>query len=107
MKNIKWNDVKVRISDNVSDEEDWTTYKLHFKGNDIPRVDCQKEIHKGIYGHDFIGMSMIELHSWQKFDATGTHPETYHEVFDWRRNRFRDFMSVIDIRQIVCGGCNE
>ena len=106
MKNIKWNKIRVRISDNVLYENDWNVYELSFKGNDVPRVDQQRVINEGIYGgyeDYFIGMAMTDLCKWTQDDPTGRHPETYNEVFDWRVGRYRSSVSVIDIRQLVEG----
>ena len=103
MKNIKWNKVRVRISDNVLSNKEWTVYDLTFKGNDVPRVDSQTTVNEGVYGDDFIGMSTVDLHKWNKYDSTGEHPETYHEVYDRRKGKFTDFLSVIDIKQLVEG----
>jgi len=84
--------VKVRISDNVLDDEDWTVYELEFAvvkgrsstGAPITRtmVVNQRLVNQGVYGDDIVGRDLERLALWLSYDSTGSHPEQYHEIWD-------------------------
>lgn len=65
--------MKVRISNNVLDEEDWPVYELRF----------------------------ADVAQWSHYDATGQHPETYHEVFDPAQGVWVDFLGAKDVERLV------
>jgi len=70
--------LKVRISDNVLDKEDWPVIELTLFGGFIVE---EKVLNKGIYAFDsFIGWDRVDLLSWLTVDYTGQHPEMSHEI---------------------------
>jgi hypothetical protein len=70
--------ILARISDNVLDDTDWGVYKLSLKNGVVKK---QRTINQGAYAEiKFVGMSIEQLSSWSRYDSTGEHPETYHEL---------------------------
>lgn len=67
-----------RVSDNVLDDEDWGIVKLVIADGEV----VEKEyVQHGCYENDiYIGMTVEQLVEWTRYDATGTHPEQYHEL---------------------------
>jgi hypothetical protein len=67
-----------RISDNVLNEKDWGVDWLELEDG---VVVLQKTVSRGCYRlPDLYGMTAEELVEWSRFDATGQHPEQYHEL---------------------------
>lgn len=67
-----------RISDNVLDEVDWPVARLVLRDG----VVVEQAQHKpGAYAFgQLVGITSTMLAAWSRFDATGTHPEMYHEL---------------------------
>lgn len=105
MEKERWNRIRVRIADNVLPNKHHTEYELKFEEDTkgALRVVAQRIVNPGVYGEFMVGWSMVRLQKWQSYDSTGDHPEVYHEVYDWRSKKYRSFMSVIDIKQLVEG----
>jgi hypothetical protein len=93
-----------RISDNVLDEKDWGVVLLVLHDGVVVE---QRSVSQGVYAPEsFVLMTVAQLAEWTCYDATGTHPEQYHELAEAERddegNRvpgtFRDFWTVEEIR---------
>lgn len=104
--------IRVRISDNVLEDKDWTIFELEFAmakdipgsvGENVPKVVSQRLINEGCYGEHLLGKTIVDLVKWLAYDPTGSHPEVWHEVWDTRKARWKSMVSVIDLRQIL--GC--
>lgn len=80
--------LRLRISDNVLDEKDWSVHEITFgSGNVITKV---KELKSGAYGfiddpkpdiYPSVGWTRARLKKWLEYDSTGSHPENYHECW--------------------------
>jgi hypothetical protein len=70
--------VRVRIADNVLDDEDWDISELIINDG---LVVSQRLVHPGVYGiEDMVGWSVDELSAWSSYDGTGHMPENFQEV---------------------------
>jgi hypothetical protein len=70
--------LKVRISDNILDKEDWPVIELTFSNG---KIVSEKTLNKGAYAFEsFIGWDRVDLLGWLAMDSTGQHPETYHSI---------------------------
>jgi len=68
----------VRISDNVLDKSYWTVAELVIKNH---RVTGMTITYQGSYDlPSMVGWCIGQVVEWQNYDATGNHPENYHEV---------------------------
>lgn len=68
----------VRISDNVLDKSYWTVARIVVENY---RVTEMSVVFQGSYAlPDMTGWCIGQLVEWQKYDATGNHPENYQEV---------------------------
>lgn len=103
---MKFNKVAVRISDNVLEDTHWTIYELEFSTRDVTKVIKQELVVEGVYGELLLGKSITDLCKWNKEDLT-RHPTIYREIYDWRKERYRSELSVIDIRQLIEGDKNS
>ena len=70
--------VRVRIADNVLDDEDWTITELVINDG---LVVSQRVVHPGVYRvEDMVGWSVDEVAAWSFYDGTGHMPENFQEV---------------------------
>ncbi len=71
--------VHVRVSDNAMDDEElWGVSQLAIIDG---VVVGQCTISRGMYSiDDMIGWTIKQLVEWSSYDATGSHPEQYHEI---------------------------
>lgn len=72
--------VHLRISDNVLEEDDWPVVEATLTDGRITEL---KEIKSGVYSWGVaptIGWLIKPLLTWLRYDPTGSHPETYHEI---------------------------
>lgn len=70
--------VRVRIADNVLDDEDWPVAELVINDG---LVVSQRVVHPGAYRiDDMVGWSVDELSAWSSYDGTGHMPENFQEV---------------------------
>jgi hypothetical protein len=70
--------VCMRISDDVLDEENWGIDGLTIEDGVVVR---QLHLSKGAYTMpDVVGWTTKQLMEWTQYDATGSHPEQYHEL---------------------------
>lgn len=96
--------VKVRISDNVLDDEDWPVYELEIephKGELV--VMAQRVVNLGAYGQDFTGFNLKRLSNWLCWDPTGQHPEVWHEIWTPTHGNpcYESGLSVDDLRHLL------
>ncbi len=72
---------RIRISDNVLDEEDWPIREILIRDGVIVNV---LDVHHGVYSWGettpTIGWDLERLCEWLDFDPTGSHPENWHEI---------------------------
>ena len=98
------NQIKVRISDNILDDKDWSIYELEFndKGG-TPVVAKIRTLHDGgVYGCTVKeGMTAKELSKWSHLDTTGSHPETYHEIWVPHQLEWNDFLTENTILDLI------
>lgn len=76
-------DLRIRYADNVLDSRDFGVMVLTIK--DGVTVSAKKE-RGGVYslddrGSPSVGWDLKQLSRWSGYDATGMHPEIYHEIF--------------------------
>jgi hypothetical protein len=92
-----------RISDNVLEEKHWGVMRLVIGGG---IVAAQEPVSRGVYAlGGFVGWSVASLATWTRYDATGTHPEQYHELADGKLDdvgipapgKFRDFWTAEEV----------
>lgn len=75
MSRILW----IRISDNVLSRDDWPIGIIAF--DETGHISAISVTHKGVYRlPNCVGWDFSQLTTWQNYDATGVHPETYYEV---------------------------
>ena len=99
------NRLKIRVSDNVLEDKDWTTYELEFEIKEgVPSVSKINSSHKGagvyIPGIEK-GMTAKELSKWSHLDTTGEHPETYHEIWVPHQLEWNDFLTEKTILDLI------
>lgn len=69
---------RVRISDNVLEEEDWSVDEIVLRNN---VVISQSPLCKGAYTiPNMMGWTVSKLIEWTQYDSTGSHPENYYEI---------------------------
>jgi hypothetical protein len=79
MPEIKDGSYKVRISDNVLDEEDWGSNTIHIEDGVV--VMSVTNVDKGVYNiPNMYGWTVGQIKDWLSWDPTGHHPENYHEI---------------------------
>ncbi len=67
-----------RTSDNVCDDDEFPVISVGLRDG---RVVEQSLMRPGAFeAPDLIGMTEDEVLEWSSFDATGQHPETFHEL---------------------------
>jgi len=70
--------VRVRIADNVLDDEDWPVSELVINNG---LVVLQRFVHPGAYSIDnMVGWGVDEVAAWSSYDGTGHIPENFQEV---------------------------
>lgn len=105
----------IRISDNVLEPEDWPIAVIYIRGhlNTIASIDTS--VKSGCYSFpSMLGWNLTQLFNWLKYDATGQHPETYHEIglYDYKEKKFYPCgynmkIETIDSNWCICSKCNE
>jgi len=71
--------MKVTITDNVLDRNDWPIARLLF--NARGGVTDQFLVKGGVYQlPNMVGWNLKDIHEWLMYDPTGNHPEMYNEV---------------------------
>jgi len=69
--------VRIRISDNVLDDEDWSSDLIVFRTG---IVVAQTQYNDGCYRMpNMVGWDTMKFAEWLAEDYTGQHPENYHE----------------------------
>jgi hypothetical protein len=96
--------IRVRISDNVLEEKDWTVYELKielYKGS--PTVMAMRALNLGVYGQDLIGFTLDQLSEWLCWDPTGHHPEVWHEIWTPTQDNpcYESGLSVDELRHLL------
>lgn len=71
--------IKIRISDNVLEEEDWPVFELTLGELEVTET---KILQPGVYGRGFTGMPIERLLELLHFDPTGQHPEISYDIWD-------------------------
>jgi len=70
--------LKVSVTDNVLEDGDWGTDCLMVRDGKVVK---QITLTKGCYTiPNMVGWTREQLVEWSQYDATGRHPENYHEV---------------------------
>lgn len=88
-----------RIADNVLDPIDWPVRVLYVDANGVVTYVEEKD---GAYAWSWsetspdVGWTLGQVAAWTCFDATGSHPEVYHQVLD-KHGEWVDYATVEDI----------
>lgn len=70
--------VRVRIADNMLDDEDWGVVELIIEGG---LVVSQRQVQPGVYQiPDMVGWNTHQLSEWSQWDSTGSPVEEFHEI---------------------------
>lgn len=74
--------IEARVSDNVLDDDDYTVVRLTIEGGVVVK---REEVVDGVYDLNrvsalSVGATVAQIEAWTRYDSTGHHPETYHEV---------------------------
>jgi hypothetical protein len=101
--------LRIRISDNVLDKEDWPIIEIKFG-----YLRCSKElmivnqslIEPGVYGQDFLGWTVDQLAKWLSYDSTRDHPEIYHEVYSLKSGVWESGLSEFELTHLLLGEDN-
>jgi hypothetical protein len=73
--------LRIRVSDNVLDPEDWPVRKLVIEdGQIVEHTDMTEGIYSFSKDAPQTGKSLEYLVAWASVDNTGKHPEIYHDV---------------------------
>lgn len=104
----------VRISDNVLDEADWPIMAIHIRHN-YNLITYVEEVKKGCYAFpNMIGWDLRKLFEWLKYDSTGHHPETYHDIGLYIANEKKFYkcdytfnIDTVDGRWMACPVCDK
>lgn len=97
--------IDLRISDNVLDKAQWPIVRCTIEDSErlAGRIVSRTVVHAGVYALDGFprqGATAREIAKWLRFDATGSHPETYHEVLD-ASGRWRSFLSTEEMNALI------
>lgn len=80
---------RLRLSDNVLDEEDWPTFLIYIEDD---RVRYQLQVKAGIYSTPYMfGWTTGKVAGWLRHDNSGEHPEMYHDIYLVKHRRFGSF----------------
>jgi hypothetical protein len=98
--------IRIRYSDNVLDEEDWTVVELTLKPaqkrgkhTDVKVVKWWV-LHHGAYSPvNMIGWDIQQLLDIQNEDPTGYHPETYTDI--WNGEKWTGFLNEEELRTLL------
>ncbi|KKM74286.1 hypothetical protein LCGC14_1401860 [marine sediment metagenome] len=91
--------LQIRISDNVLEEKEWSTAQIAF--DELGNIAAICILNDGIYGlPSCVGWSFTQLTKWQSWDATGHHPETYHEIRAIDAEEWHSMRNEHDVRKL-------
>lgn len=92
--------LRIRISDSVLEPEDWPVMRLSIG----PDLKIQDRTQERLGAYDFlgtpnIGQGLEDLSLWLRHDATGQHPETFHEILIG--DCWRSFVTPMELAALV------
>jgi len=92
--------ILVRLSDNVLDDKCFTKAILHVEKSVVEHVQVT---HQGCYGvEDLKGKTLDYVVECANYDPSGSHPETYFEIWDGEERRFRSFWEAEQVTEERC-----
>jgi hypothetical protein len=106
--------LKLRISDNVFEEKDWTIWEVLLQDG---KVTYRCVVRQGVYRPDQDINTATELVEWLAYkDNLARHPENYYEVWNPATERWESCVSLEELEEIAnprrniglrCGCCGS